>query len=50
LNQRGGGFIDWGRGVWTYNTYWVFARAQTVIENNKKFSLVLGFQIKRDFF
>jgi len=42
LNTKGGGFIDWGRGVWTYNTYWVFARAQTVIENNKKFSLVLA--------
>jgi len=37
--ENAGGFIDWGRGVWTYNTFWVFARAQGFLENGKRISL-----------
>lgn len=37
--ENAGGFIDWGRGVWTYNTYWVFARAQGFLDNGKRISL-----------
>ena len=35
-------FIDWARGVWNYNTYWVFTRAQGFLESGERFSLNFG--------
>lgn len=39
--NNAGSFIDWGRGVWNYHTYWIFARAQGFMADEKKFSLNL---------
>jgi len=39
-NALGGS--DWGRGVWPYHTFWIWARGQGRLEDNSRFSLNLG--------
>lgn len=36
------GGMDWGRGVWPYRSYWVWASAATYQENGHLFALNLG--------
>ena len=35
--------MDWGRGIWPYNTFWIWARGQGRLpNNNKRFALNFG--------
>jgi len=36
------GGSDWGRGVWPYNTFWVWARGQGRLPDNSRFALNFG--------
>lgn len=37
------GNLDWGRGVWEYNSFWVWASASGFLEDRRKIGLNLGY-------
>jgi len=41
--QRDLGNLDWGRGVWTYNSFWVWASASGFLADGRRVGLNMGF-------
>ena len=34
--------IDWGRGIWNYHTFWIWASAMGFDQNGKRIGINLG--------
>lgn len=42
MQSMSNGGLDWGRGIWNYHTFWMWASVQGFLRNGKRFALNLG--------